>query len=240
MIPVSDFCSVSTSLKTSFTWASCWGFQPEVCKDTSTPVYCGFKCNVPVFRVKSCSKWRQQWLSAGIRFLVAGNEKNDPACSRLQSFLLCFVLLSAEMSAPVWERDMRRLCCCICVCAFYYCSHWVAYTALFPPVLILCFTCLILNRITHSIHLLPRASVWFFVFQYLCPTVLFFPVQERQWTNLSDVLVRTQTTQWKQTVLRVCVCVWESGCVRGHVGVCVVSVSSEQSGFNDCGTRFSL
>lgn len=102
---------------------------------------------------------------------------------------------------------MHRLCRCICMRAFYYCSHRVAYTALFPPVVILRFTCLILNRITHSICLLPRASVCLFVFQYLCATVLFFPVDERQWTDFSDVLVRRQTTQWKQTVPRVCVCV---------------------------------
>lgn len=114
------------------------------------------------------------------------------------------MLLSVWVSA--WERAIHRLCRCICVRAFYYCSHRVAYTALFPPVVILCFTCLILNRITHSIRLLPRPSVCLFVFQYLCPTVLFVPVHERQWTDFSNV-VGAQTDYTVETDSSVCVCV---------------------------------
>lgn len=140
----------------------------------------------------------------------------------------------------VREWELLRLCRCICVCAFYYCSHRVAYTALFPPVVILCFTCLILNAITHSIRLLPRESVCLSVSQPECLVLFSFcffsPVYERQWTCLMRWCITRTNRLHRGNRHFTCVCV----CVRGHAGVCLLSVSSEQSGFNDFGTCSSI
>ena len=125
----------------------------------------------------------------------------------------------------VRARDAASVSLHLCVCSLLLLSSSCLYSTVptsRDPVFHL--FDITVNRITHSIRLLPRASVCLFVFQYHCRTVLFFSVYERQWTDLSDVLVRRQTTQWKQTApgVCVCVCVCVRGCVSGQVGVCVI------------------
>lgn len=146
--------------------------------------------------------------------------------------------------------------CVMCVC-FALCSslaNWVAYTALFPPVVNRSLTCLILYRISHF----TSAAMWtcLSVFVSVCVSVchicrsgLFFLYTNNSEStcliSLCSMWTDRQTIQWKQTICLealgtcahvscLCVCVWD------HMCVCVVSASSLRSGFNGHGISSSM
>lgn len=164
-------------------------------------------------------------------------------------FVLCAIVCNYRQACVymyVCVRDWRAITPAVfmhfvSVYALYYCfrlAYQVAYTAVFPPVVIRSFTCLILNRITHFMS----AAMWtcLSVFVSVCisvclsrlPIGLFF-----LYTNSSELtsLIRLctlwtdrQTIQWKQTIcleaIGTCAHVWVGVYVRSCVclrGVCV-------------------
>lgn len=150
-------------------------------------------------------------------------------------FLWCFVSVRNEHTR-VWEREMHCLCRCICVCFLLLHSS----SCLYSTVPTSCDSVFHLFDIKwyYSLHLSAAACICLYFCLSVSPSncFLFSCVQ-----GVVDWLVwcvGAQTDYTEETDSSTCVCV--RGCVRGHVGVCVVSVSSEQSGFNDFGTHSSL
>lgn len=72
----------------------------------------------------------EQWLSAGIRFLMSQKEKSDPTGSLIWTFLLSCLRLSAEISMCVREgvRDAASAPMHLCVCFLLLLSSSCLYS----------------------------------------------------------------------------------------------------------------
>lgn len=143
--------------------------------------------------------------------------KNSPVGSLMWTWWwLLFCLLLSVAIGRIFLCVSLRLCL----------ANGVAYTALFPPLMIQFFTCLILYHITHFMFAAMRVfvSVFVSVFMYLClshlPIGLFFPERSLQPVQHMIICVPlwtdSETIQWKQTVCPDAVgafCTCLSGCV---------------------------
>lgn len=174
---------------------------------------------------------------------MSQKEKSDPAGSLIWTFLLSCLCLSAEISMCVREGASASMYLCVCFLLL------LSSSCLYSTVPTSCDSVFRLFDIKSYYSLRCRVYLSDFFFFCLsvslpgCLVLGFFSLcaSGRDWLAWCVGASHAQAdyTMEADGFKCLCLCVL-CGCVRGHTGVFVVSVSSEQSGFNDFGTGSSI